>query len=237
MKIKRNDPCPCGSGKKYKNCCFSKNINWYDYIFEDQVGDYGPPKIDGEFFKRNPFNKKSAPVIFYNFLIYNKLEELAANYARDYISQGREEEKKIRETETMEDLLEIMKKKPEPINNRLLIGKMVKYADEVVPILIEELKESYDDGFIELSLKIIYESEFDCSNGLLDLIKSPVRNAHTLSLLCILLGVMKVDESLKPIWDCFHYFKEKYPDKTFAQGPLVGLYEFYKRPEVAFSNI
>lgn len=20
-KIRRNDPCPCGSGKKYKNCC------------------------------------------------------------------------------------------------------------------------------------------------------------------------------------------------------------------------
>jgi preprotein translocase subunit SecA len=20
-KIKRNDPCPCGSGKKYKKCC------------------------------------------------------------------------------------------------------------------------------------------------------------------------------------------------------------------------
>ena len=24
-KIKRNDPCPCGSGKKYKDCCYSKN--------------------------------------------------------------------------------------------------------------------------------------------------------------------------------------------------------------------
>ena len=23
-KIGRNDPCPCGSGKKYKNCCLSK---------------------------------------------------------------------------------------------------------------------------------------------------------------------------------------------------------------------
>jgi uncharacterized protein len=22
----RNDPCPCGSGKKYKSCCFSKDI-------------------------------------------------------------------------------------------------------------------------------------------------------------------------------------------------------------------
>ena len=25
--IKRNDPCPCGSGKKYKNCCFQKNFS------------------------------------------------------------------------------------------------------------------------------------------------------------------------------------------------------------------
>ena len=24
MKIGRNDPCPCGSGKKYKNCCLRK---------------------------------------------------------------------------------------------------------------------------------------------------------------------------------------------------------------------
>lgn len=25
MKIGRNDPCPCGSGKKYKKCCLRKN--------------------------------------------------------------------------------------------------------------------------------------------------------------------------------------------------------------------
>ena len=24
-KISRNVPCPCGSGKKYKNCCFKKD--------------------------------------------------------------------------------------------------------------------------------------------------------------------------------------------------------------------
>jgi hypothetical protein len=23
--VRRNDPCPCGSGKKYKNCCYRKN--------------------------------------------------------------------------------------------------------------------------------------------------------------------------------------------------------------------
>ena len=24
-KIGRNDPCPCGSGKKYKDCCYWKD--------------------------------------------------------------------------------------------------------------------------------------------------------------------------------------------------------------------
>ncbi len=24
MKIERNAPCPCGSGKKYKKCCWNK---------------------------------------------------------------------------------------------------------------------------------------------------------------------------------------------------------------------
>lgn len=28
MKISRNDPCPCGSGKKYKKCCIGKSFTW-----------------------------------------------------------------------------------------------------------------------------------------------------------------------------------------------------------------
>ncbi len=28
-KIGRNDPCPCGSGKKYKNCCLTKETSKY----------------------------------------------------------------------------------------------------------------------------------------------------------------------------------------------------------------
>ncbi len=27
-KISRNDPCPCGSGKKFKHCCLAKGIDW-----------------------------------------------------------------------------------------------------------------------------------------------------------------------------------------------------------------
>jgi hypothetical protein len=28
VKISRNDPCPCGSGKKFKHCCIGKDIDW-----------------------------------------------------------------------------------------------------------------------------------------------------------------------------------------------------------------
>ncbi len=27
MKTGRNDPCPCGSGKKYKHCCLSRSMS------------------------------------------------------------------------------------------------------------------------------------------------------------------------------------------------------------------
>lgn len=34
-KIGRNDPCPCGSGKKYKNCCL--NVGTYEE--RHQIGE------------------------------------------------------------------------------------------------------------------------------------------------------------------------------------------------------
>ena len=34
-KVGRNDPCPCGSGKKYKNCC----LNSGKYETRHQIGE------------------------------------------------------------------------------------------------------------------------------------------------------------------------------------------------------
>ena len=35
MKVGRNQPCPCGSGKKYKHCCAGKrnNLRWTQKLF------------------------------------------------------------------------------------------------------------------------------------------------------------------------------------------------------------
>ncbi|MEW6754428.1 MAG: SEC-C metal-binding domain-containing protein [Candidatus Latescibacterota bacterium] len=34
MKLSRNAPCPCGSGRKYKHCCYGKGVEWN----EDEAG-------------------------------------------------------------------------------------------------------------------------------------------------------------------------------------------------------
>ncbi|WAA12740.1 SEC-C domain-containing protein [Fervidibacillus halotolerans] len=37
MAIGRNDPCPCGSGKKYKHCCGKTNVVSLNYIILDEL--------------------------------------------------------------------------------------------------------------------------------------------------------------------------------------------------------
>ena len=39
FKIGRNDPCPCGSGKKFKKCCYDKNIfpeDYYEKLYQQK---------------------------------------------------------------------------------------------------------------------------------------------------------------------------------------------------------
>ncbi|WP_257348653.1 SEC-C metal-binding domain-containing protein [Pseudalkalibacillus decolorationis] len=40
VKINRNDPCPCGSGKKYKKCCLPKKNNVVDFLQEKRARTY-----------------------------------------------------------------------------------------------------------------------------------------------------------------------------------------------------
>ncbi len=38
-KIGRNEPCPCGSGKKYKKCCIDELLVQGDTMSTEQMSD------------------------------------------------------------------------------------------------------------------------------------------------------------------------------------------------------
>jgi hypothetical protein len=239
MNIGRNELCPCGSGKKYKHCCINaKHVP--DCVIKPEIprtvimvngiGDYGEPKVNDAFFKRNPWRELAAQRILYTCMVAPQLEALASQLVKQEISRGRDEEKKIGETNNLPGLIGILKQNPDPLNQQLLRRKLLQFREEVVPLLLEELGHIQNDCFVEQAVRIIYMSGINCSAALLKLISSPI-DAYALSLICVLLGLLGRAEALKPLWDCFHFFKEKYPEESFSQGPLLGLYELRERVE------
>lgn len=240
LKLGRNDPCPCGSGKKYKRCCISlvpsdmeKNPApdpSYPIILVNGTADYGQPKADDEFFKRNPLREFSAQRVLYTTLVSPELEILASQFAKRLISRGKDEAEKIRQTNDAAGLVALLKEQPDPFNHRLLINKLLEMRETAVPMLVDELRQVQNDGFVELSARIIHESKMDCSSALLKIITSSPVDAYTISIICLVVGMSGSKEALKPLWDFFHFFKEKYPDENFSQGPWLGLYELTHGP-------
>jgi hypothetical protein len=49
-KVSRNAPCPCGSGRNYKNCCWDKGFDW-----EEDEG--------GNIYKSNPMSEGLAEIL------------------------------------------------------------------------------------------------------------------------------------------------------------------------------
>lgn len=48
MKVGRNDPCPCGSGKKYKHCCYEKDSVKHEGLILEAEPAADAADADGE---------------------------------------------------------------------------------------------------------------------------------------------------------------------------------------------
>ncbi|MEW6730616.1 MAG: SEC-C metal-binding domain-containing protein [Acidobacteriota bacterium] len=235
MKTHVNDPCPCGSGKKYKKCCMDKETNSNqiidiqtklkdDLISVGEIGDYGEPKADTAFFKNHPEEESHYP-IFISILTNPTLEDVATLLVKKETSRWKAEERKILATDDIDELISFMKQGIDNLNTRVFLDKIVNQAEVAVAKILTELEQPESGKFAELAVRAIYESDIDCIDRLIELVKKPVPNAYTLSLLCLLLGLSDAEKAIKPLWDCYHFLKERYPDKTYVEGAFIGLFE------------
>ena len=53
MKIGRNDPCPCGSGKKYKKCCLNKPSQAHKFKNDISIVYAGIKNINSQLIKKS----------------------------------------------------------------------------------------------------------------------------------------------------------------------------------------
>ena len=228
MKIGRNDPCLCGSGKKYKNCCLKKNITPNQRFPERVEKDYGSPTFSNDFFDRNPIKEISAARLLYSILLNPKMDQLASGVAKQFIRRGEEEAKRIQEENDPEKLIQIMGQEPDPFNQRILKDRILQFSGFTLPRIIERLRNNQNDAFAELAVRVIYESNVDCGVQLLEILDS-IGDPYTASLVCLLLGLIGPKDAIQPIWNYYHYFKNGYPHESFDQGPLLALYEVKER--------
>jgi|GEM_PF-6802039 hypothetical protein len=81
MKIGRNDPCPCASGKKYKKCCLAKDEAREREEQTMLVGGHRPPASGKPLTLRPP---AARPGSFADFLL-----RLLAGHGRAETQQAR----------------------------------------------------------------------------------------------------------------------------------------------------
>ena len=83
--VGRNDPCPCGSGKKYKKCCLNKQT----ILNSPSIKDYGMAHLSDTFFEANPFEEISAARITYSCILNSGIEQTAARKAMSSVPRER----------------------------------------------------------------------------------------------------------------------------------------------------
>ncbi len=237
-KIGRNDACPCGSGRKYKHCCLNRPIQKQsdlilqkscddeDSVFSpEEPSDYGEPKLESSYLQQQPFKHISSPRLLYSMLLMPNIEKIAAEFTNRILNRGRCEAQQIYECQTIEELLQIMASTPDPLNHNLLVAKLLAKRDISVPAILDAFRNSVNATFLELGVRIIYWSGVDCTNTVVELIRNGPRRAYMVSLLCMVLGMMHRNEYAKLLWDYYHFLKERFPDESYSDGPLIGLLE------------
>jgi len=228
MKIGRNHPCPCGSGKKYKNCCLNRKMTPNQSFPEQAMKDYGAPRFSNDFFEENPIKEISSARLLYSILLNPEIDELASKMTKQFIRRGEEEAKRIEEETNPENLIHIMEQEPDPFNHRILKERILQFSNYTLPRIIERLRNNRNDAFAELAVEVIYESGVDCGVQLLEILDS-IGDPYTSSLVCLLLGLIGPRDGIQDIWNYYHFFKDEYAHETYDQGPLLALYEMKER--------
>lgn len=151
-KIGRNDPCPCGSGKKYKKCCLRGNEE-KEIQDRNLIPRNNSDKPDGDRFLEtdNSFEEdESADETMRTIGRYKKIKSTdeMLEFAKGVLTE---------EKELYADFaIEII----DPIHNRLGSEGRHKEAVELFALLFEKQKDVYDDVCSVFDKMLIYHHIF-----------------------------------------------------------------------------
>jgi hypothetical protein len=235
MKIFRNAPCICGSGKKYKKCCGSVDVvsgnkqeNETEHFIKEEV-PFSPdiPEFSEDFFNKLDTAQISAHKLIYSGILKPEIEAAAASLTNVMISRGKSEAELIKNCGTTSELIEMMKSGLDSLNHVLMRSRLLENPSEAVMSLLCELNKSTRDDFVELAVRIIAATENNISQELMTLIEKHEKTAYQISILCLLLGFYNNPKIPQFLWNYFCYFRSHFQNDNYWRGPFYGLWEYW----------
>jgi len=145
-----------------------------------------------------------------------------------------EERREIEAAQTCEQVIRLMRRHTDPMNQHILINRALAFEDEIIPELVRMLKTSLNVSFIETAIRVLAKSKKDISDELIQDFDS-IRYPYAQSMLLVVLGY-KADET-HTAWfiDRYKELKRLYPDQSYCEGAYYALCEINHRCAVSKS--
>ncbi len=139
-----------------------------------------------------------------------------------------DERTEIESAETCGQLIRIMRRNPDSVNQNYLINRALEFEEEMIPELLRMLKTSGNDGFIELAIRVLAMCEKDIA---VDIIASfdDIRNPYAQSMLLVALGFLADEARIPWFIEKFDVLRSLYPDESYYEGAYFALREMYNR--------
>ncbi|MCL2391626.1 MAG: hypothetical protein FWC66_03330 [Oscillospiraceae bacterium] len=191
------------------------------------------------FFNENGPDLKEAPpaAAFEHFQIKllvdgAPLQEIINNTIREKIPEReaaiRIEKKEIDAATTPGQIIKFMRRGTDIINQQALIQRALEFEDEIIPEIIQMLKTSLNDLFIELAARALATCSKDISEELIEIFDE-VRGAYAQSMILVALGFKASENHIPWLLKKFNELKSAYPNEDFCFGAYFALLEMESR--------
>ena len=139
------------------------------------------------------------------------------------------EAKSIAELSCGSDIIRRMRKDIDPLNSRIFLSKALEFEDEIGAEILQMMKKSGNDAFIEAATRFLSKCRHDHSAELMEIFDE-IRNSYAQSMMLVVIGFRGDEEAIPWIYDKYFKFKDsKHDEGDRAQGALVALDELFDR--------
>ncbi len=188
-------------------------------------------RLPNSFFKENPLKELSAANIAYSTItlltregLTQQLMDVVAEYGdssrKEMIQQERQ---RIEHTDDPTELTELMRKKHDFLNRRMLCNKVIALQEQTMPLVLKRYRTCALNQFVEAATTTIALGEKKYAQMLREMY-GDIRYPYARACACLIFGVQGMEEEIPFLLSEYRHFQQTYPEETYDQHPLLALY-------------